>query len=63
MRIFMPETVQGQVDEMWVDTSEPADIVTLADAEVVRELAMHDASARGVDHTDDLGDSHFPFLH
>jgi hypothetical protein len=48
---------------MWVDTSEPADIVILADAEVVRELAMHDASARGVDHTDDLGDSHFPFLH
>ena len=63
MRTFMRETVQGQVDEIWVDTSEPADVVTLADAEVVKELAIQDASARGVDYANDLGDSHFPSLH
>ena len=59
MHRLMSETVQGQVDEMWVDTAEPAEVVTLADAQVARQLAIQDAAARGSDYTKDLGNSYF----
>ena len=58
----MRETVQGQVDEIWIDTSEPADVVTLADSEAVKKMAMRDASARGCFYANDPGDSHCPSL-
>jgi|LauGreSuBDMM15SN_2_FD.fasta_scaffold1312254_1 hypothetical protein len=57
--MLMGETVQGQVDEMWVDSAEPAEVVTLADAQVARQLAIQDAAARGADYTKDLGNLHF----